>query len=417
MKSLPFFLLTALIAVSFLACHRKTASTLLSVDDKKFTSRFEFDRSKSKCNKPEAYIPDTLHPDHFYTRTIRINFTVVHDSTGSNNYKDGVAQTYLWGMVDNGNFRMASNFKMNLPKGNKTPSYNPHLSWKITQTKGFEREGGYYFVKEKKENAYFMSYGKKQNNYTRSVVDQHLVGKDSILNVFIISHPTDSIGSKSFRSSTSGISLGNSIKLGGLYHKNKENWEHATLLNHEIGHVFSLNHSWYDDGCEDTPNNANCYSVTGVPPCDSLISNNLMDYNNSQMAITPCQIGRMHMVIARETSEQRKFVVPDWCTLDTSHVIIISENIAWNGAKDMANNIIIKDGASLKLCCRVSMPKNSSITIEPGGQLILEEVKLHNACGDQWQGVIIQHKGKKKGLVEMYGKVEILNTEPIVGIK
>jgi hypothetical protein len=184
---------------------------------------------------------------------------------------------------------------------------------------------------------------------------------------------------------------------------------HATLLNHEIGHIFSLGHAWHEDGCPDTPNNPNCYSVTGEAPCDSIISNNLMDYNNSQMAITPCQIGRMHLVIARDDSEQRKFIVKDWCHHDTSKQIVIGDHVAWEGARDLSHSILVKSGASLKLCCRLSMPSGSSITLEPGAKLILEEIKVHNDCGETWQGIIMQHKGKMKSTVELIGNAVILD--------
>ena len=44
----------------------------------------------------------------------------------------------------------------------------------------------------------------------------------------------------------SGIALGNHVKLG-IVSKKKPEWEYATLLSHEIGHVFGLSHAWHND--------------------------------------------------------------------------------------------------------------------------------------------------------------------------
>jgi len=93
-------------------------------------------------------------------------------------------------------------------------------------------------------------------------------------------------------------------------------------LNHEIGHTLNLDHTWnvidIFEGCADTPLGyiydhlqagicttdvyANCWdyrpSTPGCPrkPCDewSKISNNLMDYNSHDPALTVCQIDRMN---------------------------------------------------------------------------------------------------------------------------
>jgi hypothetical protein len=87
----------------------------------------------------------------------------------------------------------------------------------------------------------------------------------------------------------------------------------GSLLNHEIGHMYGLYHTWNETVCSDTPlgvnfdpldqnpckksDYANCWSLdaskVGCPkPCDdwSKISNNIMDYNaNAPHAFTKCQ--------------------------------------------------------------------------------------------------------------------------------
>jgi hypothetical protein len=80
----------------------------------------------------------------------------------------------------------------------------------------------------------------------------------------------------------------------------------ANLMNHEIGHILTLAHTWNEnDGCEDTPRGflfngaeSQCFGWVANPndPCNNWtnISNNVMDYNSWQSAYTPCQIGRIH---------------------------------------------------------------------------------------------------------------------------
>lgn len=77
-------------------------------------------------------------------------------------------------------------------------------------------------------------------------------------------------------------------------------------MNHEIGHIFSLIHTWNSiDGCDDTPRGpvingveSQCFNWSSDPnnACNnwSNVSNNVMDYNNWQSSYTPCQIGRIH---------------------------------------------------------------------------------------------------------------------------
>jgi hypothetical protein len=76
-------------------------------------------------------------------------------------------------------------------------------------------------------------------------------------------------------------------------------WDMAGAVNHELCHLLGLNHPYeyssYGWGeCPDAPANANCWNVDlNNSNCNDLskVSNNVMDYNASQSALAPCQIG------------------------------------------------------------------------------------------------------------------------------
>ena len=70
----------------------------------------------------------------------------------------------------------------------------------------------------------------------------------------------------------------------------------ATTLNHELCHALGLGHPFQGlSSCADASVNANCWNLNSPPgpDCDawSKVSNNLMDTNADQAALSPCQVG------------------------------------------------------------------------------------------------------------------------------
>jgi hypothetical protein len=358
-----------------------------------------------------SYVPDTLQAYLTQKREIRVLFHVMNNASGDKNFSIEQAQRFFKSLLDGAQDHLNNNVKMNLPADNKTSVFPLKLSYKqVTVPEDTDGDGILHHFDD--QLYYFVNKGRNRNNYKREVINEYTVGGDSILNIFVMPHHPDSIVSSSYKVTNAGIALGNAIKIAGIYETGGEPWQFQSLLNHEVGHVLGLRHSWEKyDGCEDTPEHANCFGRSDTPPCDGIISNNMMDYNNSQRALTPCQIGLVHRNLSREYSTQRKLLEKNWCNLDSSFIIKVDSDVVWNGSKDLIHSISVENGGVLSINCRISMPEKSEIRVKPGGVLKLNGAKIHNDCGTDWQGIVIEKKGSVSGQVFYEGEVTIANVK------
>jgi len=356
------------------------------------------------------YIPDPARPELQPQRTIRVNVHFMNSKNGSQNYGPEEAPEFGRKLIAGANELLRANQKMWLPLGNTTPVLFPNYQLQLATSQGYNREGGIYCHKDD-DLFYFVTKGRNRNHYSRDVIKEYGIGLDSILNLFVMPHHPDSIKSPTYSVTTSGIALGTGVKLSGIFENGKQAYSYRGLVNHEIGHVLGLNHSWSgNDGCEDTPKHRNCWNRSKDGPCATEASNNLMDYNAKQHAWTPCQIGKIHLGFAREGSKSRKLLVKDWCTKREGHTVIVSRDETWAGAKDLAGDIVVKSGARLEIQSRVSLPAGGKISVEPGGELVLRSGKLHNACGYIWQGIEVLERDTEVGKVTFIGTPTFENT-------
>lgn len=356
------------------------------------------------CSDPLNYVPK--NSDLYPMRYIRINIHFMDDSTGTHNFGKADGIKYMKYLVSNANDRLTRNFKMNLPHENNTPAYHPKYQYRLCPNS----DNAFYWHQDNRR-AFFLNKGKDRNNYDRKVIDTYEIGADSILNVFVMPHHPDSLKTGRYKASRTGIALGTGVKIAGLVEDRDQPWKHATLLNHEIGHVFGLRHAWTrNDGCNDTPVHPNCWQSDNSEKCKEPVSNNMMDYNNSQMAISPCQLGIIHKSIGNLKSGTRSVVEPNWCNHLTDRYITVSKDTVWSGALDLNRSVLVKKGVQLTIMCRVSMPKGSKIIVEPGATLHLNNSRLHNDCGDNWEGVILESSAKAKGILRVTGNPKIENT-------
>lgn len=367
-------------------------------------------RDRCRCSQSKHYVPDPRHPILHDPRYIRLNFHFVNDSTGQRNHVGKKAWEYTYYLLENANAKLAENAKMNLPEGNETPVYDVGLRFVLASDLSEEDGHAIYEAYEAPDEAFYVNKGRNQNNYSKYLIKKYAKHTDSVLNVFVLGHHPDSIRSTTYHGGHTGISFGSSVKIAGVDDDGLEGWRSSTLLNHEVGHSLGLNHSWRkSDGCEDTPPHPNCWNKTNTPPCNGIVSNNVMDYNSLQLAFTPCQIGKIHKSLYYLEGRNRRFVIKDHCRYQESKSLIVKDSLLLDRAFDCKGDVIVKSGGYLRISCRLHMPESGMIIVEPGATLDLNGCRIHNDCGKKWEGIAVEQKNGKKGKVIFRGDTKIEN--------
>ncbi len=402
-------LVTALLCIVMLAaCSPKMIVRSATADDVILLPRSTPGDKTSPCYEPLAYV---AHPELLRMKYIRVNIHFMNSTDGRYNMPEEETAAYARDWMFAANDNLNKNMKMFLPHGNETPVIPIPYRYVISPDPTVPGDDGvYYHIDD--ELCYAVKTGRERNISDKRVIEKYAIRDDSVMNIFLQTHQLDSIKSPTYRPDASGISLGSSVKIFGRWHERPGVWGLRGITNHEIAHSLGLAHTWGGhDGCDDTPAHPNCWNITETPPCDSLYSNNMMDYNAHMGALTPCQIGKILMNMTRLGSIQRNVLEPRWCVLDTSATITVNDSVRWEGSADLEGNIIIESGGIQEIGCRISMPAGSTIKIFPGGKLIvLSSGKIHNSCDDTWDGVILVKEGKQIGSLSVMEGGLIENT-------
>ncbi|MDR2970470.1 MAG: S8 family serine peptidase [Bacteroidales bacterium] len=86
----------------------------------------------------------------------------------------------------------------------------------------------------------------------------------------------------------------------------------------------------------------------------------------------------------------------------------ITKNTTWSAPVHVVHSIVIPNGVTLTVTSQVKCDNDVSITVQPGGKLIVNDGKLTNACEDElWKGIIVQGDGVNPLSTTYQGCVQI----------
>lgn len=396
------YLVLLLLPLLTIACKPQptTASTVVDIrEDEPFEyeryrpenvqrpAEYEFARQREM--ESADYLPDTSNARYLPLRYLHVSFHIMNST-------DTVYQLYGQKAIDN--VKEVLNYTNNLlrkksalwlkPDSMDVPALPRRLHFNIPKKPGTDELAIYEHYDD--ELYGYLHNGRQRNRADRKVIEKYALNRDSVLNIFIMGPPRDSLESKTFKSpGTDGIYLGDAIKVTGWLESRRRPWELRGILAHEIGHALGLNHAWGNDGCDDTPRHKNdAWSRRGGNYGPGKTSNNLMDYSKDQEALTPCQIGRMHARMTDITGRQRKWLLPRWCDYADTESIRVTKDLNWEGARDFNSDIYVRRGNTLRINNRVHLPEQAAIHVDPGATLILGPgAVIHNSCGGTWAGI------------------------------
>ncbi|MBT8219313.1 MAG: hypothetical protein KJP00_05800 [Bacteroidia bacterium] len=257
---------------------------------------------------------DLIETIHQPIRTIRLSIHVFQDSLGAGNFNPfnpngEKSEDWYWlnGLIDDASQKMGQLERMNM-ESSSTHIKDSRLRYQVV--------GLYTWKNQELYELNRVAYGVGNKMFDFVLQQPEVNFKDNSLHLFLAGNVNRDNSKIASRGIASGLADKRWTVLYNYYHQylNNKNFWPAGLVSHEIGHNLGLRHTWnQDDGCSDTPQNA--YHLEGNPKnfqcwndneprgfrCDETFecSNNLMDYNAHQNALTQCQLQKIYANINR----------------------------------------------------------------------------------------------------------------------
>lgn len=183
------------------------------------------------------------------------------------------------------------------------------------------------------------------------------------------------------------------------------NYGTAVTMGHEVGHTFDLAHTYAGGGagavcnvndvdyledvhgpagsqnCPHNPSPSLWGCVTGgTPEC----TNNLMGGNYNASYSSPLQIGQMHTALRTKSMRQKITNCPFSIT-----PLEVTTSQTWDKDIFLFRDVRVKGNSVLTITCKVGMPELGKIVIEEGSKLIIDGGHITNSCKEKFWGSIV----------------------------
>jgi hypothetical protein len=346
-----------------------------------------------------AYVP--LIPEHRPLVTIRLAMHVFQDEKGENNFQDTPGhRAILQSFIDHVN-NIYSNLPAHHPAVDSLHVADSRIRFKLEEVFFYQDRRGFDMA----DSVCGPYYTCGPNLYKQFVLENERLTadqKEGMLHILLGEHPYED---KRFQAggSASGIGSKKFILTRGYYwyyfHHPYLDWARKYVpgnIAHELGHSLGLIHT-FSGGLLDRK---------GEPvKLASGSSNNLLDYG-SWNSLTPVQIGTIHRTIESNIGQLQDVQLKDYCTNNPKETISIraGEDILWSSPRRLKGDLVVENGARLTLGSRLGMPAGSRIIVRKGGWLVVEEeAELTGNCGQLWDSLQVEGRGKAKKTVAATG--------------
>ncbi len=343
------------------------------------------------------YIPDmdATKPLHVPPiKTIRVNINVIQKDDGTGNFEDNEITRERLRTV----FGYINDFY-----SHRAPS-DP-ISW-VTELPNHDSRIRFSIGEYGEERIYFYQntnwWNTSNVSYVQSYISTNYPERLENLNVYVFKQDSYNHASAS-PYSWNDFSSNQHVK--AYYWIPAADWGVSMLLAHEFAHSLGLLHTYNGGGasaiCDQSDpeflkdvflvslpdvsycphicdNSANPYETNG-----DRITNNIVGGSKEEVYISPMQAGQMHRALS--LTSVRKYVTSE----KSETPLVITNEQVWDFDMKLYQDLIIEDGAILKLTCHLVMHPDARIIVKPGGRLIIDGATIGTDLFENrlWQGI------------------------------